>query len=426
MEVLEEGGEVYVSLCRGQGGTPADRPRRKWHDSWQVVAMAACADLVLQEVVPFVAHSLSDYSSTGFRSQDKGFNTEGALTHIFVRTESIQIPDDSLQICHELNCLHNKYIMQKTSRKLHKEDGNPVCYLAKNLETELTEKLKFQSCDIDFLVSPNTLPCHCQTVKDSNISETIENLCDIDQSHGVPVKLLQKEPVLCTVQTIEEGPISLEGLPVMHCMMGSVPEPHVIKSEAICRLLSQVVSHVSKGDCELKIRGSKIYVCRNTDYIDVGKIFSHVEGNYSYELFFLNLDKLAVALFQLPNIRILWSLDSRVITSFHRMLTSDPPLVFPIVSLYPLVFSHDMSFWENAEQSFNEQEFLSVVREVCGDVVVCVELLDRFHSVELNKFSRCYRLQFQSFDRALSYNTSWRIQSCLRLCVANQMKVELR
>lgn len=108
------------------------------------------------------------------------------------------------------------------------------------------------------------------------------------------------------------------------------------------------------------------------------------------------------------------------------MLTSDPQLVFPIVSLYPLVFSHDMSFWENAEQSFNEHEFLSVVREVCGDVVVCVELLDRFHSVELNKFSRCYHLQFQSFDRALSYNTSWRIQSCLRLCVANQMKVELR
>lgn len=50
------------------------------------------------------------------RSQDKGFNTEGALTHIFVRTESIQIPDDSLQICHELKCLHNNYIMQKSSR----------------------------------------------------------------------------------------------------------------------------------------------------------------------------------------------------------------------------------------------------------------------------------------------------------------------
>lgn len=311
-------------------------------------------------------------------------------------------------------------------RKLHKEDGNPVCYLTKNLERELTEKLKYQSCDIDSLVSPNSLPCHCQTRTDSNIPETIEKLCDFDQSQAVPRKLLQNEAVLCTVQTLEEGPISLEGLPVMHCMMGSVPESHAIKSKAICSLLSRVVSHLSKGDCELEIREKKICICRNADIFDVGKIFYHFEENYSYELFSLNLDKLAVTLFQLPNIRILWSLDSRTITSFHRMLTSDPPLVFPTVSLYPLVFSHDMSFWENAHQSFNEQKFLSVVREVCGDVVVCVELLDRFHSVELNKFSRCYRLQFQSFDRALSYDTSWRIQSCLRLCVSNQLKLELR
>lgn len=171
-------------------------------------------------------------------------------------------------------------------RKLHKEDGNPVCYLAKNLETELTEKLKFQSCDIDFLVSPNTLPCHCQTVKDSNISETIENLCDIDQSCGVPVKLLQKEPVLCTVQTIEERPISLEGLPVMHCMMGSVPEPHVIKSEAICRLLSQVVSHVSKGDCELKIRGTKFMSVETQTILMLEKYFLTLKETIAMNCFF--------------------------------------------------------------------------------------------------------------------------------------------
>lgn len=230
-------------------------------------------------------------------------------------------------------------------RKLHKEDGNPVCYLTKNLKRELTEKLKYQSCDIDSLVSPNSLPCHCQTRTDSNIPETTEKPCDMNQSWVVPAKLLQNEGVLCTVQTIEEGLISLEGLPVMHCMMGSIPEPHVIKSEAICRLLSQVVSHLSKGDCKLEIRETKICICRSADIFDVGKIFSHFEENYSYELFSLNLDKLAVTLFQLPNIRILWSLDSRVIMSFHRMFTSDPPLVFPTVSLYPLVFSHDMSFW---------------------------------------------------------------------------------
>lgn len=122
-------------------------------------------------------------------------------------------------------------------RKFYKEDGNFVCYFVKNLEIELIEKLKFQLCDIDFFVFFNILFCYCQIVKDLNILEIIENLCDIDQSYGVLVKFLQKELVLCIVQIIEEGSISLEGFLVMYCMMGSVLELYVIKSEVICRLL---------------------------------------------------------------------------------------------------------------------------------------------------------------------------------------------
>lgn len=122
-------------------------------------------------------------------------------------------------------------------RKFYKEDGNFVCYFVKNLEIELIEKLKFQLCDIDFFAFFNILFCYCQIVKDLNISEIIENLCDIDQSYGVLVKFLQKELVLCIVQIIEEGSISLEGFLVMYCMMGSILEFYVIKSEVICRLL---------------------------------------------------------------------------------------------------------------------------------------------------------------------------------------------
>lgn len=122
-------------------------------------------------------------------------------------------------------------------RKFYKEDGNFVCYFVKNLEIELIEKLKFQLCDIDFFVFFNILFCYCQIVKDLNISEIIENLCDIDQSYGVLVKFLQKELVLCIVQIIEEGSISLEGFLVMYCIMGSILEFYVIKSKVICRLL---------------------------------------------------------------------------------------------------------------------------------------------------------------------------------------------
>ena len=64
--VLHEDGEVYVSLCKGQGGTPVDQPR-EWHDTWQVVAMAACANLILNKLIPFSMDVFPQYSNTGFR-----------------------------------------------------------------------------------------------------------------------------------------------------------------------------------------------------------------------------------------------------------------------------------------------------------------------------------------------------------------------
>ncbi|NXP23059.1 FDXA1 protein, partial [Scytalopus superciliaris] len=85
-EVLAEGGEVHVALCNGQGGTPADQPRREWHNSWQIVAVAAGAGFILSDVHPFKAETIHGYKCTGYRSQDKSFCVEGALNHIFTRS----------------------------------------------------------------------------------------------------------------------------------------------------------------------------------------------------------------------------------------------------------------------------------------------------------------------------------------------------
>ncbi|XP_029817931.1 ferredoxin-fold anticodon-binding domain-containing protein 1 [Manacus vitellinus] len=85
-EVLAEEGEVHVALCNGQGGTPADQPRREWHNSWQIVAVAAGAGFILSDVHPFNAETIHGYKCTGYRSQDKAFCVEGALNHIFTRS----------------------------------------------------------------------------------------------------------------------------------------------------------------------------------------------------------------------------------------------------------------------------------------------------------------------------------------------------
>ncbi|XP_009954423.1 PREDICTED: ferredoxin-fold anticodon-binding domain-containing protein 1, partial [Leptosomus discolor] len=85
-EVLTQEGEVHVALCNGQGGTPADQPRREWHNSWQIVAVAAGAGFILSDVHPFKAETIHGYKCTGYRSQDKSFCVEGALNHIFTRS----------------------------------------------------------------------------------------------------------------------------------------------------------------------------------------------------------------------------------------------------------------------------------------------------------------------------------------------------
>nr|XP_020453999.1 ferredoxin-fold anticodon-binding domain-containing protein 1 [Monopterus albus] len=84
--LLAEDGEVHVSLCNGQGGTPVDQPKREWHNSWQVVAMAAEAHLILSDIQPFESERYQSYKCTGYRSQDKGFHVEKALLHVFTRS----------------------------------------------------------------------------------------------------------------------------------------------------------------------------------------------------------------------------------------------------------------------------------------------------------------------------------------------------
>ena len=78
--VMAPRGCVRVTLCSGQGGTPADSTQRGYHNSWRIVEMAAEAGLFLSRVHPFTI-SYPGYVPTGYRGAGKGFVLEGALEH---------------------------------------------------------------------------------------------------------------------------------------------------------------------------------------------------------------------------------------------------------------------------------------------------------------------------------------------------------
>ncbi|OWF43311.1 ferredoxin-fold anticodon-binding domain-containing protein 1 homolog [Mizuhopecten yessoensis] len=126
--VLKANGKILVTLCKGQGGSAADQPMRAWHNSWQVVSMAANAGFILRRAVPFQTNSYVQYNSTGFRSQDKGFHTERAVTHVFEKAEMVPVPDQT-SVRH--------YLSNKVNRRLHEEAGHPVCEVRRQLEERL-------------------------------------------------------------------------------------------------------------------------------------------------------------------------------------------------------------------------------------------------------------------------------------------------
>lgn len=86
-KMIKKNGQVLVTLCNGQGGTPLDEPRRRWDDSWKIVEMAAHGNFILTRIEPFLWRSFRDYIVTGYRSLDKRFHTEGSLTHFFTKSE---------------------------------------------------------------------------------------------------------------------------------------------------------------------------------------------------------------------------------------------------------------------------------------------------------------------------------------------------
>jgi hypothetical protein len=83
-QVLKNNSAVYIILANGQGGTSFEKdPKKKNNkDSWTINEIAQTTGLILTECVELREENFQSYVSTGFRSQNKSFKTQG-LIHKF-------------------------------------------------------------------------------------------------------------------------------------------------------------------------------------------------------------------------------------------------------------------------------------------------------------------------------------------------------
>lgn len=136
--------------------------------------------------------------------------------------------------------------------------------------------------------------------------------------------------------------------------------------------------------------------------------------------FGFGLERLAMASMELPDIRLLWSDDPRV----KKQLRLGNK--FKEVSKYPPI-TRDISFVVNKD--FVPNDYFDLIRDLGGDTVEQVELLDKYENAEKfgsDKVSYTYRIVYRSNERTLTTEEIDPIQDKIYKQTAEQFRAELR
>jgi phenylalanyl-tRNA synthetase alpha chain len=128
----------------------------------------------------------------------------------------------------------------------------------------------------------------------------------------------------------------------------------------------------------------------------------------------LGLERLAMVLFDIPDIRLFWSQDERFLSQFQENQVT----TFKPFSKYPPCYK-DVSFW--LPPAFHENDLYEQIRNVGGDIVEDVRLIDEFQHPKTKKESQAYRITYRHMSRTL---TDAEVDS-MQLQVRENIRVEL-
>lgn len=136
--------------------------------------------------------------------------------------------------------------------------------------------------------------------------------------------------------------------------------------------------------------------------------------------FGFGLERLAMASMELPDIRLLWSNDPRIKKQLKLGNKYIP------VSKYPPI-TRDISFV--VDKNFVPNNYFDLIRDLGGDLVEQVELLDKYENAEKfgeDKISYTYRIVYRSNDRTLVSEEVDEIQNKIYQETKKQFNAELR
>lgn len=141
---------------------------------------------------------------------------------------------------------------------------------------------------------------------------------------------------------------------------------------------------------------------------------------YNGWAFGFGLERLAIIGMELPDIRLLWSEDPRVVKQLHLGQK------FEAVSKFPPVI-RDISFI--VKNDFLPNDYFDLIRDIGGDLVEEVQLLDKYENEAKfgkEKVSYTYRIFYRSPERTLEATEVEPLQDEVYKQTAKQYDAELR
>ncbi len=147
--------------------------------------------------------------------------------------------------------------------------------------------------------------------------------------------------------------------------------------------------------------------------------------------FGIGLDRIAMLLFQITDIRLFWSADARFVSQFTGVSDDLSRLRrFVPFSKYPASYK-DVSFWvavapDASAEQLHENDVMEVVRSIGGDVVETVQLVDSFVHPKTGRQSRCYRINYRSLERTLTNTETNAMHSRVCDALVGRLGVEIR
>jgi len=135
----------------------------------------------------------------------------------------------------------------------------------------------------------------------------------------------------------------------------------------------------------------------------------------------LGLERFAMLLFGINDIRLFWSDDKRFLGQFQPgKITKFEPF-----SKYPICYK-DFAFWLPKEGTFEENELCEVVRNIGGDLIEKVNCIDTYEDKKRHRTSKCFRIFFRSLERTLQNSEINSLQGKMREDFQKILKLELR